>query len=99
MRRSDAAGKPDFSEETKLTSWGAINAVLNRLVREGVIEAFRTNIADRRSALGLHVIVTAPDASDRADEVRQQVARALDPVIADAVVTVDQSALSREPAS
>jgi hypothetical protein len=75
-----------------LTSWGAVNAVLNRLVRDGVITAFRTNIADRRSALGLHVIVTA-GTLDRApaDDVRRQVARELKPVIADAVVTVDRS--------
>jgi hypothetical protein len=83
-----------------LTSWGAINAVLNRLVREGVIEAFRTNIADRKSALGLHVIVTTA-AADRApgEDVRRQVARALEPLIADAVVTVDRSAVSQETAS
>ncbi len=67
--------------------------MLNRLVREGVITAFRTNIADRRNALGFHVIVTAADASDRAraEEVRRQVARELEPLIADAVVTVDRS--------
>ena len=72
--------------------------MLNRLVREGVIEAFRTNIADRKSALGLHVIVTA--AADRAgaEDVHRQVARALEPLIADAVVTVDRSAVSQETA-
>jgi hypothetical protein len=71
--------------------------VLNRLVREGVIEAFRTNIADRKSALGLHVIVTAA-AGDRAgaEDVHRQVARALEPLITDAVVTVDRSAVSQE---
>ncbi len=73
--------------------------MLNRLVREGVIEAFRTNIADRKSALGLHVIVTAA-AADRAgaEDVHRQVARALEPLIADAVVTVDRSAVSQETA-
>jgi hypothetical protein len=76
-----------------LTSWGTVNAVLNRLVREGVITAFRTNIADGRSALGLHVIVTADGMADRsrAEDVRRQVARELQPLIADAVVTVDLS--------
>ena len=39
--------------------------MLNRLVREGVITAFRTNIADRNSALGLHVIVTADGTAAR----------------------------------
>jgi DNA-binding Lrp family transcriptional regulator len=73
--------------------------VLNRLVREGVIEAFRTNIADRKSALGLHVIVTA-GAADQAgtEDVRRQVVRELEPLIADAVVTVDRSAVSQETA-
>ncbi len=87
------ATTPDLLEERTLTSWGAINAVLNRLVREGVITAFRTNIADRQSALGFHVIVTAPGAPDRAraEDVRRQVARELEPLIADAVVTVDRS--------
>jgi hypothetical protein len=67
--------------------------VLNRLVREGVITAFRTNIADRQSALGLHVIVTASGASDRAraEEVRRRVARELEPLVKDPVVTVDRS--------
>lgn len=76
-----------------LTSWGAINAVLNRLVRDGVIAAFRTNVADRRSALGFQVIVTPAGVVDRAraEEVRRIVARALEPLIADAVVTVDRS--------
>jgi hypothetical protein len=64
-------------------------------VREGVIEAFRTNIADRKSALGLHVIVTAADRAG-AEDVHRQVARALEPLIADAVVTVDRSAVSQE---
>jgi hypothetical protein len=73
--------------------------VLNRLVREGVIEAFRTNIADRKSALGLHVIVTAA-AADQAgtEDVRRQVVRELEPLTADAVVTVDRSAVSQETA-
>ena len=76
-----------------MTSWGSINAVLNRLVREGIITAFKTNIADRQSGLGLHVIVTASGVDDqaKAEEVRRQVARELEPVIDGATVTVDQS--------
>ena len=76
-----------------MTSWGSINAVLNRLVREGVITAFKTNIADRRSALGLHVIVTAPTADDRAkaEAVRRQVARALALLNEGVTVTIDRS--------
>ena len=80
-----------------MTSWGSINIVLNRLVREGVITAFKTNIADRRSALGLHVIVTAPGVEDRAraEAVRRRVARELAPVAGDATVTVDRSGAHR----
>jgi hypothetical protein len=76
-----------------LTSWGAINAVLNRLVREGFITAFKTNVADRQSALGLHVIVTAPGVDDRAtaDQVRRQVVGELEPLTDGVTVTVDRS--------
>jgi hypothetical protein len=76
-----------------VTSWGAVNAVLNALVRDGVITAFRTNIPDGRSALGLHVIVTATGMEDRAraEAVRRRVADELEPLIQGAVVTVDRS--------
>jgi hypothetical protein len=76
-----------------VTSWGSVNAVLNRLVREGVITGFRTNIADRQSALGLHVVITAAGVQDRerAEDVRRHVARELEPVIEGPVVTVDRS--------
>ena len=76
-----------------MTSWGAVNAVLNGLVRDGVITAFRTNIPDGRSALGLHVIVTAPGMENRAraEAVRGRVAGELEPLIQGAVVTVDRS--------
>jgi hypothetical protein len=76
-----------------MTSWGSVNAILNGLVRDGVIAAFRTNIADHQSALGLHVIVTAAGAEDgaRAEAVRRRVAGALKTLIEDAVVTVDRS--------
>jgi hypothetical protein len=75
-----------------VTSWGSINAVLNRLVGEGVITAFKTNIADRRSGPGLHVIVTAPGVDRaKAETVRRRVARELAPLSEDATVTIDQS--------
>jgi hypothetical protein len=76
-----------------MSSWGAVNAVLNRLVRDGVITAFKTNIADGRSALGLHVIVTAPgtDNRARAEDVRRQVAGELAPLVEGATVTIDLS--------
>jgi hypothetical protein len=81
------------SGSNRVTSWGSINAVLNRLVREGVITAFKTNIADRRSALGLHVIVTGSGVDDRAqaEALRRRVARELEPLSEGATVTVDRS--------
>ena len=76
-----------------MTSWGSINAVLNRLVREGVITSFKTNIADRQSALGLHVIVTAPAAEEHtiAEEVRRRVSGELEALAEGVTVTVDRS--------
>ena len=74
-------------------SWGAINAALNRLVHDGVITGFKTNLADRKAALGLHVIVTAENVADaaRAEAVRRQVLEVLDGLGEDATVTVDRS--------
>ncbi len=74
-------------------SWGTINAALNRLVSEGVITGFKTNLADRKAALGLHVIVQTADASDpkAIEAVRRQVLAALDELGEDATVTVDRS--------
>jgi DNA-binding Lrp family transcriptional regulator len=74
-------------------SWGAINAALNRLVSEGVITGFKTNLADRKTALALHVIVQAENVSDAngAETVRKQVLAVLDELGEDATVTVDRS--------
>ena len=74
-------------------SWGAINAALNRLVSEGVITGFKTNLADRKAALALHVIVQAENATDEAgaEAVRHQVVAVLDELGEDATVTVDRS--------
>ncbi len=74
-------------------SWGAINAALNGLVSAGVITAFRTNLAQPATPLGLHVIVTAEGASDpaRAEDVRRQVTAALGELGKKATVTVDRS--------
>jgi DNA-binding Lrp family transcriptional regulator len=74
-------------------SWGAINAALNRLVSDGVITGFKTNLADRKAALALHVIVQAENVSDAkgAEAVRKQVMAVLDDLGEDATVTVDRS--------
>lgn len=41
-------------------SWGDVNAALNRLVREGVITGFRTNLADPARGPDLRITATAP---------------------------------------
>ena len=41
-------------------SWGDVNAALNRLVREGVITGFRTNLADPDRGPDLRITATAP---------------------------------------
>ena len=80
-----------------MTSWGRINAKLNRLVNEGVITGFRTNLAEAGHSLGVHVIVAAPIVADRGspgfdpgkvEEVREKVAHALEPLTQGATVTV-----------
>ena len=80
-----------------MTSWGRINAKLNRLVHEGVITGFKTNLAEAGHLLGLHVIVMASIIADhrspgfdpeKVEEVREKVAHALEPVTRGATVTV-----------
>jgi hypothetical protein len=48
----------------RMPSWGDINAALNRLVGEGTITGFKTNLGERGASGGLHVIVTAPVITD-----------------------------------
>lgn len=47
-----------------MASWGDINAVLNRLVREGVISGFSTNLSRRGEPVPLHVVAQVPVPSD-----------------------------------
>ncbi|HEX2556142.1 MAG TPA: hypothetical protein VHL98_20780 [Microvirga sp.] len=79
--------------------WGAINAALNGLVRDGVIAAFKTNLAEPATPFGLHVTVTAPGADDDAgvEEVRRKVLAALDELGEDATVTVNRSGQPLRP--
>jgi hypothetical protein len=74
-------------------SWGDVNAVLNRLVREGRIAGFWTNLAEPRSAVGLHIIVVPAGHVDeaRSRELRTEVLERLAPLALDPVVTVDHS--------
>jgi hypothetical protein len=70
-----------------------VNAVLNRLVREGRIAGFWTNLGEPRSKGGLHVVVAPVGAVDEAGtvELRDLVLAQLAPLAVDPVVTVDRS--------
>jgi hypothetical protein len=76
-----------------MATWGDINLVLNRLVREGVITAFWTNLAEPRAAANLQVIVAPPADIDDSAAVAIQalVQEKLARCAPDAVVTVDRS--------
>ena len=43
----------------KRAGWGAVKAMLNRLVAESLIAAFRTSFRGPAPELGVHVIVTS----------------------------------------
>jgi len=70
-----------------VASRGSLNAVLNRLVRQRVITAFRTNLGDR-DATDMQVVISADlEASPRSaldekrrEQIRQHVARELEPL-------------------
>ena len=70
-----------------MTLRGDVNAILNRLVREGVISAFQTNFGTPAEAYGVHVIVTPASVTDR-EAVRRAVAQALDSLSEQVTVTV-----------
>jgi hypothetical protein len=72
--------------------WGAVKAVLNCLVAESLIAAFRTSFRGPAPELGVHVIVTPvePATDGQADALRTQVETALSERVP-ATVTVDRS--------
>lgn len=73
-------------------SWGDVNVALNRLVREGVITGFKTNLAQPDRSGGLHVIAGAPVADtdeEAAEAVRDRVMRELSRVTEEATVTIE----------
>jgi hypothetical protein len=76
-----------------MASWGDVNAALNRLVREGVITGFRTNISEPSSTLALHVVVTTDRALGDAGRLaaRARVEERLERLVSGAVVTLDRS--------
>ncbi len=69
------------------TTRGDIIAVLNRLVREGVITAFRTNFSVKNNSAGLHIAVT-PNGAD-ADGVKEQIHQALGPLAREVIISIE----------
>jgi hypothetical protein len=79
-----------------MPSWGDLNARLNRLVREGVISGFRTNLATRPDPADLAIIVTpgpaAPSPIGRlaaVDALRARVAAALGGIAPESAITIE----------
>ncbi len=67
---------------------GDINALLNPMVRDGLITGFRTNLQDRAPDDEIVVSVTAPKA-DEIDGTWDRVKQALDRLPVDVVIRVD----------
>ena len=80
--------KPERARKSA-RSWGDINLALNRLVREGVISAFKTNLSSPDRTSGLSVMITPAPGSD-IDAAKARVASDLEVLIEDAVVTVEE---------
>lgn len=70
-----------------MTLRGDVNAILNRLVREGVISAFQTNFGTPAEAYGVHVIITPGSATD-GERVRRTVSQALENLSEQVTITV-----------
>ena len=81
-----------------MTSRGDVNVALNRLVREGVLTAFRTNFDQVGPGVPLRITASAPLVADpalpafdkiRLDQTRLLVRLALGDLGPDAVVTIE----------
>jgi hypothetical protein len=90
-----------------MTSRGDVNVALNRLIREGVLTAFRTNFDQAGSGVRLQVTATAPLVADPAqpsfdkvklDQTRLLVQLALGDFGRDAVVIIEGRQESEVPA-
>jgi hypothetical protein len=70
-------------------SWGDINLTLNRMVREGVISKFKTNLSSPDRSSGLTVAIT-PGATGGVEEIRERVAAELEALVEGVVVTIQE---------
>ena len=80
-----------------MPSWGDLNARLNRLVRQGVISGFRTNLASRPDPASLTIAVVPgaaapkpPGSSTSAEALRAWVSSALSGIAPQATITVEE---------
>jgi hypothetical protein len=76
-----------------MVSWGDVNQILNRLVAEGIIRSFWTNLGAPLSPLGVHVVVVpaAPVDEIGAGGLRERIGRELGPLAVPLTITVDRS--------
>jgi hypothetical protein len=70
-------------------SWGDINLTLNRLVREGIISGFKTNLSSPDRISGLSVVIV-PNPAGEADEIKARVLADLEALIDDVTVTIGE---------
>jgi hypothetical protein len=90
MSFSSEGARPQRSRKSA-RSWGDINLTLNRMVREGVIAGFKTNLSSPDRSVGLRVTITPPAVSaDEAEAIRARVEADLEALVEGVVVTMDQ---------
>jgi hypothetical protein len=92
MQHSDTlAVAPARAQRPRKTarSWGDINLTLNRLVREGVISKFKTNLSSPDRNSGLEVAIIPVPNSD-AEEARERVLGDLEALVEGVTVTIQE---------
>ena len=91
MSFSSEGARPQRSRKSA-RSWGDINLTLNRMVREGVIAGFKTNLSSPDRSAGLRVTITPPPSAEgrEAEEIRSRVEADLEALVEGVVVTMDQ---------
>ena len=88
---SSEGARPQRSRKTA-RSWGDINLTLNRMVREGVIAGFKTNLSSPDRSAGLRVTIMPPSSAkpDEGEEIRAKVEADLEVLVEGVAVTMDQ---------
>ena len=93
MNYSDKADSPTQARPVRARksarSWGDINLTLNRLVREGIITGFKTNLSSPDRISGLSVMII-PNPSGQVDEIPARVLGDLEALIDDVSVPIGE---------